>query len=176
MGTGCFFLAFTYLENRLFVAENGVKILNKFGKESALEKVDIFRAMIGAICKEILFGGMSMKVKVELDSLEVFLSDLKSQLMKTCNLGEDKAIKILELPIEIFSGVRSSIVSYDNTVNIDHGDDVKDKHLSEYLMFVIFFEQLPDDSFHYIRRMGLSWMNSGRKYNCLFGGLYWGIC
>ena len=55
MSSGCLFFAFTDLKNGLFVAENGVKILNKFGEDSALEKVNVFGTVVGAVCKKILF-------------------------------------------------------------------------------------------------------------------------
>ena len=81
--------------------------------------------------------------------------------MEPCDFGEYKSVKILELPIKVFTRVRCSIISNNHTVNVDHGHNVKHKHFSEYFVLLIFFKQLPDDSLHYIRRMRLARMDSG---------------
>jgi hypothetical protein len=76
MGSGCLFLAFTDLENGLFVTENGVEIFNEFGEDSALEKVNVFGTVVRTVCKEVLFGRMSVEVKIKFNTPEMFLPDL----------------------------------------------------------------------------------------------------
>lgn len=76
MSSSCLFFAFTDLKNGLFVAENGVKILNKFGEDSALEKVNVFGTVVGAVCKKILFWRVAMEIEIEFNTFEVFLPDL----------------------------------------------------------------------------------------------------
>ncbi len=58
-----------------------MKVFDEFGKDAAFEKVEIFGSVIRAVGKEVFFGGMAMEIKVKLDAIEVFLPDLKSQLM-----------------------------------------------------------------------------------------------
>ena len=102
-----------------------------------------------------------MEIKVKLDAVEVFLPDLKSQLMEPGDLREDECVKIFELAVEVFAGVRSSVIADDNAININHGDDVKDEHRSEDLVLGLLFEELEDDALDDVGGVGLTGMDSG---------------
>ena len=105
MSTCCLFLTFTNFENRFFVAENRMEVFDEFGEDAAFEKVDTFGTVIWAISKEIFLRRVAMKIKIKLDSLEMFLSDFESQLMQSGDFRKYKTIKILELTIKIFTRV-----------------------------------------------------------------------
>jgi hypothetical protein len=105
-----------------------MEVFDEFGKDAAFEKVQIFGSVIRTVCKEVFFRGMAMKIKVKLDAIEVFLPDLKSQLMELGDLREDEGVEVFELAVEVFAGVRSSVIADNNAINVDHGDDVKDEH------------------------------------------------
>jgi hypothetical protein len=138
-----------------------VEVFDEFGKDATFEKVHIFGSVIRAVCKEVFFGGMAMEIKVKLDAVEVFLPDLKSQLMEPGDLREDECVKIFELAVEVFAGVRSSVIADDNAININHGDDVKDEHRSEDLVLGLLFEELEDDALDDVGGVGLTGMDSG---------------
>ncbi len=138
-----------------------MEVFDEFDKDSTFEKVHIFGSVVRTVSKEVFFGGMPVKIEVKLKALEVFLSDFKRQLMEPGDLGEDKAVEVFELAVEVFARVRSSIIADNNTVDVDHGDDVKDEHFSEDFVFGVLLEQLQDDALHDMRRVRLTGVDSG---------------
>lgn len=148
-----------------------MEVFDEFGKDAAFEKVDIIGSVIRTVGKEVFFGGMAMEIEVKFDAVEVFLSDLKCELMELGDLRKDECVEVFELAVEVFAGVRSSVIADDNAIDVDHGDDVKDEHFSEDLVLGFLFEELHDNALHDVGGVGLAWMNSSREEDSLFGGL-----
>jgi len=72
-----------------------------------------------------------MKVKVVMKSSSIRVFQLKCQLMKIGYFWKYIFIQFIELPIQIFSAETSSEITCNNSIRIEHRNQIKDKLFSE---------------------------------------------
>jgi len=139
MGSSCSSFMLTNLKNWLVVTENRIYLFNYFSECSTLEKQDVGRRMFRPITKEVFLWRMSMEIKIKLKSSLVFLFQTCGKLIKSIYLRINKLVELVELSVEIFSTVTSPKVTSHNTIRVEHGNDVKNIHVSKlYRNFIIF--------------------------------------
>ena len=86
--------------------------------------------MLRPIAEEILFGRMSMEVEIKLKSSLVLLLKTCSELIEVKNLWIDKLFKLIELTVEILATVAGSEISCNDSIGVEHWDDIKHIHAS----------------------------------------------
>ena len=78
-------------------------------------------------------------------------------------------MKFFKTSIEIPSTEAGSIVSSDNSIWVDHGDDVKGKWSQKSGGCVTFIEKGVDEALEHMWGIGLTGVNPTGDYNVIFG-------
>ena len=73
-----------------------------------------------------------MEVKIKLESSFILLLKACSKLVEVENFWIDELVKLVELTIKILATVAGSEITSDDSIRVEHGDDVKNVHTSEF--------------------------------------------
>ena len=68
-----------------------------------------------------------MEIKVIVESRAMGMFELKGKIMQSCDLGENKLVELIELPVKIFAAETCSEVAGHNSVGVEHGDNLEDE-------------------------------------------------
>ena len=84
--------------------------------------------MLWTITEKILLSRVSMEIKIKVDSSVIRSFDILAELAQSCDFREKIFIQSIELAIKIFSAKTSSEISSNNSIRVQHRDDVKYEH------------------------------------------------
>lgn len=150
----------------LFVTENRVHLFHEFCKRPRFKEIWVRRRVIWAIAEEAFLYRMSMEIHIKLESLLISILQLNWKLIKIENFRVNisdirgRITHIFELPIQIFSWVRSSEVPCNDSIRVQHRNYVKNKQVSEIIGFISVSQKLSNKSFENVRSIWLPWMNT----------------
>ena len=132
--------------------------------------------MLRPITEKTSFRRMWVKIKVKVQPWSMTVLQLKCQLMKSCNFWKDMFVESIKLTIEIFSTETCPKVPCNNSIWVEHGNDIKNEGRSKIIGWRMFWEEKADESFKNIGRMRLAGMNSSSNESYFFLSFFKNAC
>ena len=101
----------------------------------------------------------AVAVEVAVQSQRALVCETGDELLGVVNRGVQHLARVLPSSVQVAACQTAAVVTVDDSVWVEHGDDLEDELVSELASFSVVADQKVNGSLHHERGVGLTWVD-----------------